>query len=43
VLPFIEDTEENVTAIMERTVNGGAQHVVPAFGLTMYDRQRAHF
>ncbi len=43
VLPFIEDTEENVTAIVERAVDGGARHVVPAFGLTMRDRQRTYF
>ncbi|MGC9469898.1 MAG: SPL family radical SAM protein, partial [Anaerolineae bacterium] len=43
VLPFIEDTPENVTAIVERAVEAGASHVVPWFGMSMRDRQRAHF
>lgn len=43
VLPFIEDTPENVTAIVERAVEAGASHVVPWFGLSMRDRQWAHF
>jgi DNA repair photolyase len=43
VLPFIEDTEENVTAIVERAVDGGARHIVASFGMTMRDRQRVYF
>jgi len=43
VLPFIEDTEENVTAIVERAVDSGARHIVASFGMTMRDRQRAYF
>jgi DNA repair photolyase len=43
VLPFIEDTEENITAIVERAAEAGASHVVPWFGMSMRDRQRAHF
>ncbi len=43
VLPFIEDTEENVAAIVEHAVACGAQHVVASFGLTMRDRQRTYF
>jgi DNA repair photolyase len=43
VLPFIEDSEENVTAVVERAVDSGAHHVVAFFGLTMRDRQRAYF
>ncbi len=43
VLPFVEDTDENVTAIVERAVDCGARHVVPAFGLTLRDRQRTYF
>ena len=43
VLPFIEDTDENVTAIVERAVEAGASHILPSFGLTLRDRQRAYF
>jgi DNA repair photolyase len=43
VLPFIEDTSENITAIVSRAAEAGASHVVPWFGMSMRDRQRAHF
>lgn len=43
VLPFIEDTPENVTAIVERAMAAGASHVVPWFGMSMRNRQRAYF
>lgn len=43
VLPFIEDTPESVSAVVERAVEAGASHIVPWFGLSMRDRQRAHF
>lgn len=43
VLPFIEDTEENVTAIVTRAAEAGASHVVPWFGMSMRDRQRDYF
>jgi DNA repair photolyase len=43
ILPFIEDTVENITAIVTRAADCGATHVVPWFGMTMRDRQRAYF
>jgi len=42
-LPFIEDTEENVAAIVEEARRCGVKTVVPWFGMSMRDRQRAHF
>jgi DNA repair photolyase len=43
ILPFIEDTVENIIAIVTRAHDCGARHVVPWFGMTMRDRQRAYF
>jgi DNA repair photolyase len=43
VLPFIEDTEENIAAIVERARACGASYIIPSFGMTMRDRQRAYF
>jgi DNA repair photolyase len=43
ILPFIEDTEENIAAIVEQAHAAGARYVLPAFGMTMRDRQRAHY
>ena len=43
VLPFIEDDPQAVRAIIERAVDVGASYVMPAFGMTMRDRQRDHY
>ncbi len=43
VLPFIEDTEENILAIVEQAHAAGAQYILASFGMTMRDRQRAYF
>ena len=43
VLPFIEDTEENVTAIVEMAHEHGASYIIPSFGMTMRDRQRVYY
>ncbi|MCP4536187.1 MAG: radical SAM protein [Chloroflexi bacterium] len=43
VLPFIEDTPENITAIIEQATANGASYVIPSMGMTMRDRQRAYF
>ena len=42
-LPFIEDTEENVVAIVEAARRCGVKAIVPWFGMSMRDRQRAYF
>jgi DNA repair photolyase len=42
VLPFLEDTPENITAIVRRTADSGGSYIVPWFGLSMRDRQRAY-
>ena len=40
VLPFLEDTEENVLAVTQAAAAAGAKFVYPAFGMTTRDRQR---
>jgi len=42
-LPFIEDSWENVSAIVEEAHRCGAQVVIPWFGMSMRDRQRAYY
>ncbi|MBN1487426.1 MAG: radical SAM protein [Anaerolineae bacterium] len=43
VLPFIEDTEENITAIVEQAAAAGVHYILPALGMTLRDRQRAYY
>lgn len=43
ILPFLEDSEDNIAAIVARARACGAEYILPGFGLTMRDRQRAHF
>jgi len=43
ILPFIEDTWENVSAIVEEGHRCGVRAIVPWFGMSMRDRQRALF
>ena len=43
VLPWLEDTEENVQAIVQRTAEAGGSYVVAAFGMTLRDRQREYY
>jgi len=43
ILPFIEDNEENITAIVEQAAANGASYIIPWMGITMRDRQRAYY
>ncbi|MBU0595882.1 radical SAM protein [Candidatus Bipolaricaulota bacterium] len=43
VLPFIEDTWENISAIIEEARRCGVRAIVAWFGMSMRDRQRDHF
>lgn len=40
ILPFIEDSEENVLNIVRRAHETGARFIYPAFGMTLRDNQR---
>jgi len=43
VLPFLEDTPENVLGIVAMAADAGARFVYPAFGVTMRQNQREYF
>jgi DNA repair photolyase len=43
VLPFIEDNRENIVRIVEQAAASGAKYILPAFGMTLRDRQRAYY
>jgi DNA repair photolyase len=43
ILPFIEDTEDNIAQIVTRAHECGAAYIIPAFGMTLCDRQREYY
>jgi len=43
VLPFINDTEENIIQIARAAKESGARFIYPAFGVTLRDAQREYF
>jgi DNA repair photolyase len=43
ILPFIEDTEENIISIVEKADYYGVKHIVPWIGMSLRDRQRDYF
>lgn len=43
VLPFINDTWENVSAIVEAAAKSGAKFIYPLFGVTLREGQRGYF
>lgn len=43
ILPFIEDSEEDVREIVARAKECGARYVMAGWGLTMRDRQREYY
>lgn len=43
LLPFVNDTEENVKAIVEAAAENGAKFVSPYFGVTLRQNQRSYF
>ena len=43
VLPFLEDSDEGVLAVVERAAQAGAKFIYPAFGVTMRQGQREFF
>lgn len=40
VLPFLEDTNENIKNIVERAAENGARFIYPAFGMTLREGNR---
>ncbi|NLG26728.1 MAG: radical SAM protein, partial [Chloroflexi bacterium] len=43
ILPYIEDTHANITAIIERASACGARYLLPGLAVTLRDRQRAYY
>lgn len=43
VLPFITDNEENIEGIVEKSAEVNASYVLPAFGMTLRDRQKNYY
>ncbi len=43
ILPFIEDNEENIAKIVTLAHENGATYILPAFSVTLRDRQRAYY
>lgn len=43
VLPFLEDSDENITAIVRAAAEAGARFIYPAFGMTLRTNQRAYY
>lgn len=43
VLPFLEDSIENVTSIVRMAAENGARFVYPAFGVTLRQNQRDYY
>ena len=43
ILPFIEDNEENIRQIVTLAHENGASYILPAFGVTLRDRQREFY
>ncbi|MBP8083941.1 MAG: radical SAM protein [Spirochaetes bacterium] len=43
ILPFIEDSEENIIKIIDKAHESGAKFIYPAFGVTLRQNQRDWF
>jgi DNA repair photolyase len=43
ILPFIEDDEEAIRGLVMQACTHGAGYIVPWFGMTLRDRQRAYY
>jgi len=43
ILPFIEDTKENIETIVSQAAESGASYILPWFGMSMRSGQREYF
>jgi len=43
LLPYIEDNEENIHRIVKQAQAHGASYIIPHFGMSLRDRQRAYY
>ncbi|MDD7793314.1 SPL family radical SAM protein [Clostridium sp. 'White wine YQ'] len=43
ILPYINDSEDNIRTIIEASNRAGAKFIIPMFGVTLRDAQRVYF
>lgn len=43
ILPFIEDNEENISAVISKAKEAGATYIIPWIGMSLRDRQRDYY
>jgi DNA repair photolyase len=43
ILPFINDTKENITALIEMAKKAGAKYIIGWMGMTLRDKQRDYY
>ena len=43
ILPFIEDNEENIEAIVAQTAAAGGRYIIPWLGMSLRNRQRDYY
>jgi DNA repair photolyase len=43
ILPFIEDTPENIEGVVRAAAQNGADYILPAFGMTLREGSREHY
>ncbi len=43
IIPFINDNEENVREILQKTKEAGSSFVYPTFGIMLFEEQRSRF
>ncbi len=43
ILPFLEDSKENIQNILKQASDSGATYVIASLGMTLRDRQRAYY
>ncbi len=43
VLPFINDTAENIQALVQKAKQAGAKYIIGSMGMTLRDRQRDYY
>jgi DNA repair photolyase len=43
ILPFLEDTQENISRIVSQSKTNGAQYIIPAFGVTLRPGSREYY
>lgn len=43
VLPFLEDSAENILGVIRGVHRAGGRYIVAAFGMTLRDRQRDYY